>query len=58
MTTIITKGTNKKKIQLLLQQAKEGKTSPKKIDLQKYCGALNLDADPCLIQRKIRDEWE
>ncbi len=58
MTTIITKGTNKKKIQLLLQQAKEGKNSPKKIDLQKYCGALNLDADPCVIQRKIRDEWE
>ncbi|WP_340112504.1 hypothetical protein [Maribellus mangrovi] len=58
MTTIITKGTNKKKIQILLQQAKEGKTSLKKIDFNKYCGALSLDSDPILIQTKMRDEWE
>ena len=57
MVTIIKSGTSKDKIKSLLARQKKGK-KPKMINLQKYCGILNLKEDPLTLQKKWRDEWE
>ena len=57
MVTIIKSGTSKDKIKSLLARQKKEK-KPKMINLQKYCGILNLKEDPLTLQKKWRDEWE
>lgn len=57
MVTIIKSGTSKNKIKSLLAR-QEKKKKPKMINLQKYCGILNLKEDPLTVQKKWRDEWE
>lgn len=56
MVTIIKKGTSKARIKSLLEHRKKTKTH-KKIDLNKYCGILNLKEDALTLQKKWRDEW-
>ena len=57
MVTIIKKGTSKEKILSLLEHWKN-KKGRKGIDLQKYCGAIQLKEDPLKLQKKWRNEWE
>ena len=57
MVTIIRKGASKDKIKTLFEQSRKQKKT-KKIDLQKYCGILNLKEDPLTLQKKWRNEWE
>jgi len=56
MVTIIKKGMKRKEIHSLLT----GKRSKKKkgIDLNKYCGTIELKEDPLKLQKKWRDEWK
>jgi hypothetical protein len=56
MVTTIKKGATKKEIHSLLES--HSKKSKKGIDIQKYCGVLNLKEDPLELQKKWRDEWE
>jgi hypothetical protein len=57
MVTIIKKGTSKDNIKSLLEKRQKTKR-PKKIDVKKYCGILNLKEDPVMLQKKWRDEWK
>jgi len=57
MVTIIKKGASKDNIKSLLENRQKTKR-PKKIDVKKYCGILNLKEDPVMLQKKWRDEWE
>ena len=54
MTTIIKKGTAKKKIEQILAKL-QGR---KRLDAYKYCGVLKLNEDPLDMQKRVRDEWE
>jgi len=56
MVTVIKKGMRKKEINSLLDRRK--KSNKKKIDLEKYCGVIELKEDPSLTQKKLRDEWQ
>ena len=58
MVTIIKKGTSKEKIKSLMKLRSKRKPARRKIDLQKYCGTINLNEDPVKLQKKWRDEWE
>ena len=56
MVTKVKKGMRKKEIDSILE--KHNNTRKKKIDLNKYCGVINLKEDPIVIQRKLRNEWQ
>ncbi len=56
MVTIIKRGTSKEKIKDILEQ--HAKKRRKYIDLEKYCGVLELKEDPMNLQKQWRDEWE
>lgn len=56
MITLIKKGMRKKEIHSLLERHK--KLNKKNIDLEKYCGIIELLEDPIEIQKKLRDEWK
>ncbi|MBU0558709.1 MAG: hypothetical protein KJ799_02635 [Bacteroidetes bacterium] len=56
MVTLIKKGMRKKEIYSLLEHHK--KLNRKKIDLEKYCGIIELKEDPIITQKKLRNEWK
>jgi hypothetical protein len=53
MVTIIKKGSDRKEIEKALSKLK----SRKQFDAYKYCGTVQLEEDPLVIQKKLRDEW-
>jgi hypothetical protein len=54
MVTIIKSDSKNKDLERFLP-----KTEPaKKLDAKKFSGILKLNADPLLIQKKMRDEWK
>jgi hypothetical protein len=57
MVTIIKQGASKKEIKSLLEHHSKKKTK-KGIDLNKFCGIINIPEDPMELQKKWRDEWE
>jgi hypothetical protein len=57
MVTVIKKGSASQTIKSILEQGARKKT-PKKIDLNKYCGSIKLTEDPLLLQKKWRDDWK
>ncbi len=57
MVTVIKRGSTKEQIRAELDRlAKEKKK--KGIDLDKYCGSINLKEDPLKLQKQWRNEWE
>ena len=56
MVTVIKKGMRKKEINSLLEHHKN--SSKKRINLEKYCGVIELKEDPVITQKKLRDEWK
>lgn len=57
MVTVLKYGSKKEAIKRLLERLNQ-QTESKGIDAYKYCGVLNLEADPMDIQLKLRDEWK
>ena len=56
MVTVIKKGMRKKEIASLLKRHE--KYNKNSINLEKYCGIIELKEEPLLIQKKLRDEWK
>ena len=56
MVTIIKKEMQRKEIHSLLTEKRSKKK--KGIDLNKYCGAIDLKEDPLRLQKKWRNEWK
>lgn len=57
MVTIIKRGSTKEEIKAKLESHNKEKKQ-KGIDLNKYCGSINLKEDPLKLQKQWRDEWE
>ncbi len=59
MVTVIKRGTSKEKIKsLMMKRSKKQGPHKRVIELEKYCGVINLDSSPGNLQKKWRDEWE
>lgn len=56
MVAILKKGENKKNMQKLLDKLNDNKF--KGVDVQKYCGTIELKEDALEIQKKMRNEWD
>ena len=54
MVTVIKKGSDKNNIRKALASI----VVQSGIDAYKYCGKVKLKADPLIIQKNLRDEWE
>ncbi|MFC2088810.1 hypothetical protein ACFLSX_04345 [Calditrichota bacterium] len=52
-TIIIKKNEKRTTYQRKLKQIKSNG-----IDAYRYCGKIDIDEDPLLTQRKLRDEWK
>lgn len=57
MVTVIKRGSTKEQIKAELDR-RDKKKKKKGIDLDKYCGSINLKEDPLKLQKQWRDEWE
>jgi hypothetical protein len=57
MVTIIKRGSTKEEIKSKLKKHNEVKKY-KSIDLNKYCGSIELKEDPLKLQKEWRNEWE
>ena len=57
MVTIIKRGSTKEEIKSKLERLNEEKQR-KVIDLNKYCGSIELQEDPLKLQKQWRNEWE
>ena len=57
MVTIIKRGSTKEEIKSKLERHNEEKQR-KVIDLNKYCGSIELQEDPLKLQKQWRNEWE
>lgn len=57
MVTIIKRGSTKEEIKSKLEHHNEEKKR-KGIDLNKYCGSIELKEDPLKLQKQWRNEWE
>lgn len=57
MVTVIKRGSTKEQIKAELDRH-EKKRKKKVIDLNKYCGSINLKEDPLKLQKQWRNEWE
>ncbi len=54
MIKVINKKTKKDELRKIMSDMdKKGKT----LDASKYSGKLKLKADPLIVQKKLRDEW-
>jgi len=56
MITKVKKGMKKKEIDSLLEKHRNSKK--RKTDIKKYCGLLELNEDPSVIQKNLRNEWK
>jgi len=56
MVTIIKKGTPKAEIKRRINEVVN--KNPKKRNIMKYAGKLNLNIDPMEYQRDMRNEWK
>lgn len=57
MVTIIKRGSTKEEIKSKLDNFNDEKQK-KVIDLNKYCGSIELHEDPLKLQKQWRNEWE
>lgn len=56
MVVVLKPDADKQEIERLRKRLEIKK--PKGVDTRKFCGILELNEDPLIIQKKMRDEWE
>ena len=54
MTVVIKKTSDQESIKKILKQLEH----KSKFDVTKFCGVLQLDKSPLIIQKEMRNEWE
>jgi len=58
LTLKSSKDIKKKKINFKrVKELLAGRQSKKNFDAKKFCGALKVDEDALVIQKRLRDEW-
>ena len=57
MIIVLKKGASKRDIEKINKKLSQLPIR-RKLDPQKYVGAINLKEDPLTIQKRLRDEWE
>ncbi len=58
MVMTLKKGSDRGKIEEILEKLRSRKKPAKGIEAHKYCGVITLKESPEKIQKRLRSEWD